>query len=116
MRTTADTFGKIKLDAVDPAACLKGLSAAVSPSPADLAPVRPVLELKMVDPRFITETDVLSQLDERLLRDAALRQRLSSGEYKLVINPLASTPAMDLYTHASDTVRGLLNKKGIQIK
>jgi restriction system protein len=65
VRTTADTFGKIKLDAVDPAACLKGLSAAVSPSPADLAPVRPVLELKMVDPRFITETDVLSQLDER---------------------------------------------------
>jgi restriction system protein len=65
VRTTAETFGKIKLDAVDPAACLKGLSAAVSPSPADLAPVRPVLELKMVDPRFITETDVLSQLDER---------------------------------------------------
>jgi restriction system protein len=83
LRTTADTFGKIKLDAVDPAACLKGLSAAVSPSPADLAPVRPVLELKMVDPRFITETDVLSQLDQR-----PNLMELTPGEFESLITNL----------------------------
>jgi restriction system protein len=65
VRTTASTFNAINLRAVDPAACLKGLAAAVSPSPSELAPVRPVLELKMVDPRFVTESDVLSQLDHR---------------------------------------------------
>ncbi len=65
VRTTASVFQGINLAAVDPAACLKGLAAAMSPSPAELAPVRPVLELKMVDPRFITEADVLSQLDQR---------------------------------------------------
>jgi restriction system protein len=68
---------------VDPAACLKGLSAAVSPSPADLAPVRPVLELKMVDPRFITETDVLSQLDQR-----PNLMELTPGEFESLITNL----------------------------
>jgi restriction system protein len=65
VRTTAQVFRAINLRAVDPTACLKGLSASMSPSPADLAPVRPVLELKMVDHRFIQEADVLSQLDTR---------------------------------------------------
>jgi len=65
VRTTASAFRAINLEAVEPAACLKGLAAAMSPSPAELAPVRPVLDLKMVDPRFITETDVLSELDQR---------------------------------------------------
>jgi restriction system protein len=83
VRTTADPFRKIKLDAVDPAACLKGLSAAVSPSPADLAPVRPVLELKMVDPRFITETDVLSELDQR-----PNLMELTPGEFESLITNL----------------------------
>lgn len=83
LRTTAATFRNIKLDAVDPAACLKGLSAAVSPSPADLAPVRPVLELKMVDPRFITETDVLSQLDQR-----PNLMELTPGEFESLITNL----------------------------
>lgn len=65
VRTTAAVFRSINLAAVDPAACLKGLAAAMSPSPAELAPVRPVLELKMVDKRFIDEADVLSELDTR---------------------------------------------------
>jgi tetratricopeptide (TPR) repeat protein len=39
--------------------------------------------------------------------DAALRQRLSSGEYKLVINPLASTLAMDRW--AQELTRGATN-------
>jgi restriction system protein len=65
VRTTASVFKQINLSAVEPTACLKGLSAAVSPRPSELAPVRPVVELKMVDPRFVTETDVLSELDQR---------------------------------------------------
>lgn len=65
VRTTRDTFSQLDLSRVDPAACLKALNASVSKSPAELAPVRPVLEFSMVDPRFIEETDVLSTLDQR---------------------------------------------------
>lgn len=65
VRTTRETFNQLDLSKVDPAACLKFLSASVSKSPAELTPVRPVLELNMVDSRFIEETDVISQLDQR---------------------------------------------------
>jgi restriction system protein len=83
VRTTAGVFKAINLAAVDPAACLKGLAAAMSPSPADLAPVRPVLELKMVDPRFITEADVLSELDQR-----PNLMELTPGEFESLITNL----------------------------
>lgn len=83
VRTTAQVFSAINLRAVDPAACLKGLSAAMSPNPAELAPVRPVLELRMVDPRFVTEADVLSELDQR-----PNLMELTPGEFESLITNL----------------------------
>lgn len=65
VRATADTFDDIELANVDPRKCLISLGAAVSKSPAELLPVRPILELNMVDPRFVQEQDVLSTLDQR---------------------------------------------------
>jgi restriction system protein len=65
LRTTRDLFLTINLSQVDPLACLRHLSASVSKSPAELAPVKPILEFDMVDRRFIEETDVLSELDQR---------------------------------------------------
>jgi restriction system protein len=65
VRVTNDAFHAIDLGRVEPAACLKALNATVSRSPSELAPVRPVLELSMIDPRFVQETDVLSELDQR---------------------------------------------------
>jgi len=65
VRTTRDAFTDIDLDQVDPVACLKYLHAGISTSPTELAPVRPVLQFSMVDPRFITETDTLGALDDR---------------------------------------------------
>lgn len=65
LRTTRDVFSELDLSKVEPLACLKTLNASVSKSPAELAPVRPVLEFSMVDPRFVQETDVLSTLDQR---------------------------------------------------
>ena len=65
LRTTRDTFSTLGLSRVDPQECLKYLSASVSKDPAELAPVRPVLEFDMVDPRFIAETDALSTLESR---------------------------------------------------
>ncbi len=65
VRTTRESFLQISLAQVDSEACLKGLAAAVSPKPAELVPVRPVVELRMIDPRFVEEQDVLSDLDQR---------------------------------------------------
>lgn len=65
VRASRDAFRTLDLAKVDPAACLRHLHAAVSKSPSELVPVRPVLEFDMVDPRFIEAADVLSELDRR---------------------------------------------------
>src|SRR5258708_4522971 len=65
VRASRDTFTQLNLSKVDPLVCLNVLNASVSKSPAELAPVRPVLEFSMVDPRFIEAIDVLSGLDRR---------------------------------------------------
>jgi len=83
LRTTRDTFAHIDLRHVEPIACLKGLSASVSKSPSELAPVRPVLEFSMVDPRFVQEADVLAGLDQR-----ANLLDLSPGEFESLITNL----------------------------
>jgi restriction system protein len=83
VRTTRDVFERLDLGRVDPVLCLKGLNAGVSKNPAELIPVRPVLEFNMVDRRFIEETDVLSSLDQRPnLMD------LSPGEFENLITNL----------------------------
>jgi restriction system protein len=65
VRTTRDVFGGLNLANVEPIAALHTLNASFSKSPAELAPVRPLLEFSMVDPRYIKEQDVLSSLDQR---------------------------------------------------
>lgn len=65
LRTTRDVFSELDLAHVEPLSCLKSLSAGVSKSPSELVPVRPVLEFSMVDPRFVAESDALSELDQR---------------------------------------------------
>jgi len=83
VRTTKDIFRELDLANVEPSACLRTLNASVSKSPAELAPVRPILEFNMTDPRFIEETDVLSTLDQRRnLMD------LSPGEFESLITNL----------------------------
>jgi len=83
VRTSRDVFTAIDLSKVDPAVCLKGLNASVSRSPAELTPVRPILEFSMVDPRFVQETDVLSTLDER-----PNLMELTPGEFENLITNL----------------------------
>lgn len=83
VRTSRDTFMQLDLSKVDPLACLNVLNASVSKSPTELAPVRPVLEFNMVDPRFIEETDIISGLDQRPnLMD------LTSSEFESLITNL----------------------------
>jgi restriction system protein len=83
VRVSRDIFRTIDLSRVEPNACLRTLHAAVSKSPDELAPVRPVLEFNMVDPRFIEEADVLSKLDTR-----PNLMELTPGEFENLISNL----------------------------
>lgn len=65
VRTTRDRFAELDLQRVDPIECLKGLTASISRSPAELVPVRPMVDFDMADPRFVTEEDILGMLDTR---------------------------------------------------
>ena len=98
VRTSRETFGDVDLARVEPASCLKAMNASVSKSAAELAPVRPVLELNMSDPRFIEEGDVLSMLDQRSnLMD------LTPGEFESLITNLFQ--AMGLETRQTQASR-----------
>lgn len=83
LRTTRDLFESLDLALVEPGACLLGLSASISRNPAELAPVRPVLEFSMVDPRFVEKTDVLSSIDHR-----PNLMELTPGEFETLITNL----------------------------
>jgi restriction system protein len=65
VRASKDAFARLDLRQVEPIACLNGLNASISRRPHELLPVRPILEFDMVDPRFIQESDVLGELDDR---------------------------------------------------
>jgi Restriction endonuclease len=97
LRTTRRTFGELDLRHVDPAACPRHLGAGVSRNPEELAPVRPVLEFDMVDPRFIEETDVIGGLDERPNLLA-----MTPSEFESLIQNLVPRMGLDTcQTHAS---------------
>lgn len=90
LRTTTDAVRQLDLSRVDAIACLKTLNAGVSASPAELAPVRPILEFNMVDPRFIEETDILATLDQR-----PNLMEMSPAEFETLITNLFEKMGLD---------------------
>ncbi|MFZ0871972.1 MAG: restriction endonuclease [Rhodanobacter sp.] len=83
VRTTLDAFTEIDLLLADPVAALQTLKASFSRDPAEMVPVRPILEFSMVDPRFINEGQVLAGLDQR-----ANLMDLTPGEFESLITNL----------------------------
>jgi restriction system protein len=90
VRTTRDEFARLDLSNVEPISCLKHLSASISRSPAELIPVKPILEFNMVDARFIQEQDVLGSLDSR-----TNLMELSPGEFESLITNLFQKMGLD---------------------
>ena len=90
LRVTRDAFERLDLSRVDPARCMRELKASVSSAPNELVPVRPLLELKMTDARFIETTDVISTLDQRPnLMD------LTPGEFEALITNLFAAMGLE---------------------
>jgi restriction system protein len=90
LRTTREAFLDRDFTRLDAEACLLDLSASLSKSPAELVPVRPVLEFNMVDPRFVEEADVLSELDQR-----PNLMELKPGEFESLITNLFSKMGLE---------------------
>ncbi|MDQ6949229.1 MAG: restriction endonuclease [Actinomycetota bacterium] len=90
VRATKDTFAELELGLLEPLACLRHLSAGVSKNPAELVPVRPVLEFDMVDPRFVAESDALSLLDAR-----PNLMELRWGDFEVLIQNLFTKMGLD---------------------
>lgn len=65
IRTSKEKFQIINLQRVEKRACLRNLGAQISPQPDAMIPVKPVVEFDMVDKRFVEESDVLSDLENR---------------------------------------------------
>ncbi|MFT8356963.1 MAG: restriction endonuclease [Bifidobacterium aquikefiri] len=65
VQTTVEDFNQLNLAEVEPDKCLKHLSATVSSSPEEVQAVRPIINMDMSDPRFVSESDALSGLDQR---------------------------------------------------
>ncbi len=65
VRTTKENFCEINLSRIDKRACLRNLGAQVSPRPDEMLAVKPVVEFDMVDNRFVEQSDVLSDLENR---------------------------------------------------
>jgi restriction system protein len=90
VRLTRSGFQNLNLRQVQPEQCLKALKASISRAPSELIPVKPLLELDMVDPRFVDTRDVLSGLDTRPnLMD------LTPGEFEGLITQLFSAMGLD---------------------
>lgn len=62
VRATREKFQQIDLRRVDKAVCLKNLGAQVSRRPEEAQPVKPIIEFKMADARFVDQTDLVSGL------------------------------------------------------
>ncbi|MCO4053788.1 MAG: restriction endonuclease [Bosea sp.] len=60
VRTTREKFQQIDLRRVDKAVCLRNLGAQVSKRPEEAQPVKPIIEFKMADARFVDQTDLVS--------------------------------------------------------
>jgi restriction system protein len=65
VRTSKEKFQSINLRRVEKRACLRNLGAQISPQPDAMIPVKPVVEFDMVDKRFVEESDILSDLENR---------------------------------------------------
>lgn len=83
LRTSREALAAIDFARVDPVACLTRLNAHFSRSPAELLPVRPMVDFNMVDKRFIESSDVLSGLTER-----PNLMELTPGEFENLITNL----------------------------
>lgn len=83
-------ISELNLERVDPVACLKHLSAVVSRDPNEVVPVRPLIKFDKNDSRFVTEENILSDLDQR-----PNLMELTPAEFESLVTNLFSKMGLD---------------------
>ena len=97
LSTSREQFGKLRLSQVDPAHCLKGLNALVSPNPYDLEPIRPIIEFDLSKYRLMDSMDIVADLDSR-----PVLVKLTPSEFEHLIRQLFEAIGMEAWnTQAS---------------
>lgn len=98
VRVSKPRFLGLDLRRVDKRACLRNLGAQVSSHPAEMLPVKPVVDFSMVDRRFVDQGDLLQGLDAR-----PNLMELSPAEFEQLVSNLFSR--MGLETRLTRTSR-----------
>ncbi|MEU0113443.1 restriction endonuclease [Streptomyces bobili] len=97
LSASREQFGKLRLSQVDPAQCLRGLNALVSPNPYDLEPIRPIVEFDLSKYRLMDSMDVVAGLDSR-----PVLVKLTPTEFEHLIRQLFEAIGMEAWnTQAS---------------
>ena len=65
VRATREEFGSLNLKKVNMTLCLRKLGAQISPHPEELLAVKPIVHFDMVDRRFVDQTNLLGEIDNR---------------------------------------------------
>jgi restriction system protein len=98
IRVTKAAFVELNLKNIDKQVCIRNLGARVSPSPAELIAVKPIVEFDMVDKRFVDQDNIIDSLDNR-----PNLMELSPTEFEVLVSNLFTK--MGLETKLTRTSR-----------
>lgn len=117
-RAEREQFGAINLAEVDPRECLRGLRALDAGPLAQLAPVRPLMDLDTTDRRFVESREVLGQMDpgqnlaamdwesfEHLVRELC-ELMFSTGDGEVRVTQASRDGGVDAVAFDPDPIRG----------
>ncbi|WP_054954821.1 restriction endonuclease [Paenibacillus dakarensis] len=90
IRVTKEKFEELDLNRVEKSVCLRNLGAQVSPRPAELQAVKPVVEFDMVDKRFVDHEDMLGTL-----QDLPNLMELTPYEFEMLVTDLFARMGLD---------------------
>lgn len=113
-----DDFEKLDLAQVDPKECIRGLKGLVAGPLAQLAPVKPIMQLNREDSRFIQSREVLASLNssdnlaempwedfEHLIRELFSRIFLADGS-EVRVTQASRDAGVDAVAFDPDPIRG----------
>lgn len=90
IRVTKEKFNELDLKRVEKSVCLRNLGAQVSPRPAELQAVKPIVEFDMVDKRFVEHEDMLGSL-----QGLPNLMELNPYEFEMLVTDLFARMGLD---------------------
>lgn len=90
IRVTKEKFEELDLNRVEKSVCLRNLGAQVSPRPAELQAVKPIVEFDMVDKRFVEHEDMLGSL-----QSLPNLMELNPYEFEMLVTDLFARMGLD---------------------